>query len=571
MASISASTTHKITVKKPATKSGSKKIGGVGRRGKTPPRKRPVARRGSQAPRLMPASLKTSDAIGALVALEEDVQKDRVVALLKRALGDEASVLDKSKPHTASTTRSRGGAAADIAYAAKELGLTFVFRKCGVQDELQRMLFPEGVNSLFSKTTDPESNVGGLRPSTSALSLASMDMDDTTVTTMNSTGTDSKRGKSTPANAREGSLLIIRALCETVGKKAEPYVVGGFLAAALDECGSSSSSVREAAEDTASALVTLANPWAFPKLICPLLIQSLTSTEWRVKYNALERLSQCAATAPKQVCSLLPDLIPRVTDQVWDTKVQVSKGANSCLLAMCGTCGNPDISPAIPAVVRAICKPSETVKAVQELMGTTFVATVDAPTLAILCPVLSRGLKEKLAINKRATCLVISNMSRLVESPSAVAPFGPLLVPELKKVSENVQFEEIRDAALLALNNLTKALGSMYKDDADKKKKVDEENERVKAEQKRIEEEREAEAKKEEEIRLKEEEEKRKFKEAMDAQRELDKLAEQEAQEKVKAEEKKRDKEKRSTKASGGKCKACGLKKCKKSCVFFAG
>lgn len=93
------------------------------------------------------------------------------------------------------------------------------------------------------------------------------------------------------------------------------------------------------------------------------------------------------------------------------------------------------IRPAIPAVVNAIAKPADTYKAVEELMATTFVATVDASTLSILCPILSRCLKEKNAVRKRSSCVVIENMSRLVDSPNAVAPFGPLLVPELKKVS----------------------------------------------------------------------------------------------------------------------------------------
>jgi elongation factor 3 len=399
-------------------------------------------------------------------------------------------------------------------------------------------------------------------------------MDDTTasIMTMNSGGTDSRRGKTTPASAREGCLLLIRALCERLGKKAEPYVVGGFLAAALDECGSSSSTVRQAAEDAAVALVKLANPWAFPRLIFPLLMKALQSTEWRVKFNALERLSQCATTAPKQVCHLLPKLIPIITNQVWDTKAQVTKAAASALLAVCETNENPDISPAIPAVVNAIYKPSTTNAAVQELMGTTFVASVDASTLSILCPVLARALKEKLAINKRAACIVISNMSRLVDSPQAVAPFGPLLVPELKKVATNVQFEEIRDAALSALGNLTKALGDSYNSQEDAEQKAEEmaqEAARIEAEKQRIEDERNAEREKEEAMRQKELEERKKFKEAMDAQRELDNLAAQEAEEKRKEEAKKKDKEMRSTKA-GGKCQSCGLKKCKKTCMFYS-
>eukprot|EP00536_Pseudo-nitzschia_multiseries_P011116 jgi/Psemu1/307915/fgenesh1_kg.363_\ len=400
-----------------------------------------------------------------------------------------------------------------------------------------------------------------------------MGTDDITTATEMTTGTDSKRGKSTPANAREGCLLIIRAFCEIIGKPAEPYVVGAFIAAALDECGSNSNSVREAAEDAATALIKLANPYAFPSLISPLLLKAMKSSEWRVKVNALDRLAQCAETAPRQVCSALPVLIPGVTGQVWDTKAQVNKAAGSCLLAICKTNPNPDVKPAISAVVKAVCKPSETNKAVSELMSTTFVVTVDAPTLSIICPVLSRALKEKLAIHKRAACIVINNMSKLVGSPEDVAPFGGLLVPELKKVATSVQFEEIRDEALKALASLTKALGDSFKEAGDEEgdeeaARLEEEQAAVEAEQKRIKEEREAEKAKEEAFRKKEEEEKRKYKEAMDAQRQLNKIAEETARKEKEEANKKKEAARLSTKAQGGKCQGCGLKRCKKGCPF---
>ena len=535
-----------------------KPVGGAGKKGQG-------ARRGSVAPSLKPSALVSPAAIEKLKALNMQGQKDRIIELFREAMGEHALV-DRSAPHAASTTRDRSHAAADVAVAARELGIAFVLKECGLMDEMQRMLFPEGISEIFK---DDDESTGGLKASASAVSLTSLL--DTTATTTGSIGTDSKRGKSTPASAREGSLLIIRAFCEIMGKKCEPFVVGAFLAAALDECGSSSSSVREAAEDTATALVRLANAWAFPCLLCPLLLKSLKSSEWRVKANALDRLAQCTGTAPTQVCHLLPKLIPAITDQVWDTKAQVTKAASSALLAVCQTNSNPDIEPAIPAVCEAICKPSETNKAIEKLMGTTFVVSVDAPSLSILCPVLARALKEKLAIHKRAACIVISNMSKLVGSPEDVAPFGPLLVPELKKVSTNVQFQEIRDEALKALATLTKALGHSYSEAEEEKTSVmAEEQAKVEAEQKRIAEERAAEAKKEEEMRKKEEEEKRKFKEAMDAQRQLDKIAEEEARKAKEEEMKQREKEKLNTKA-GGKCQGCGLKKCKKTCLFYSG
>lgn len=586
MASITANTKHRMSVppsSKTATttaSSGSSKLvptkkgGGVtGTAGGGG-----AGRRGSVAPPLKPSTLASSQAVEELKSSDVDTQRLKVTDLCRLAMGEQ-SIVDKSKPHSASTTRERSAAAADVAVAAQHLGIRFVLKDCGIMMELQRMLFPDGISKTFT-AEDGEQTYGGLKPSASAVSLTSLDTGDTTASIASNdsitVGTDSKRGKSTPATAREGALLLIRAFCETLGRTAEPYVVGAFLAAALDECGSNSSSVREAAEDTATALVRLANPWAFPRLICPLLLKALKSTEWRVKSNALDTLGKCAVTAPKQVCQLLPTLIPAVTNQVWDTKAQVNKSAGSCLLAICRTCSNKDIKPAIPAVVAAVCKPSDTNKAISELMGTTFVVTVDAPTLAILCPVLSRALKEKLAIHKRAACIVISNMSKLVGSPEDVAPFGHLLVPELKKVASSVQFEEIRDEALKALASLTKALGDAYSADGDEKDdnaadQMAAEQAKIEAEQKKIEDARAEEKRKEEEMRRKEEEEKKRFKEAMDAQRELNRLEAERIQQEKEEEMKKKEAAKLSTKGESGKCQMCGLKKCKKTCTFYSG
>lgn len=567
MASITASTKHTMKKKAaPAALSGAKKKSGAAARGAAPPL----------------AKLATGRA-KALIDQGKEEQTAAIHEMYRQLVGQPVPLSDLSAPRAASTTRDRSAAAADLATAVQLLGLRFVLKECLVWEQVQLTLFPDGIAELLSKhdangTSDMNNNDGTatptLRPSPSAVSLTSLD-ETTTVTSGGgghlSLGTDTKRGKHVPADAREGCLLFLRAMCEIVGRQAAAYVVGAPLAAALDECGSASSGVREAAQDTAIAILQLAEPWAFGPLIRPLLLQALQSNEWRVKAQALERLAQCAThTAPQQVHKSLPALLPAITPQVWDTKAQVSKAARTALLAICQTNVNPDIKPAIPAVVNAICKPADTNKAVSELMGTTFVVPVDAPTLAILCPVLARALKEKLAIHKRAACLVIANMSKLVESPSAVAPFGSLLVPELQRVSENVQFAEIRDEALKALAQLTKALGESYKVDQDATHAAEMQaaGQRAKEEQDRIQAQQAADAAHDEERRQQEAAEREQFKQAMNAQRELDRLAAEEAEAKRKAEELAREKAKLSTKGATGKCQACGLKKCKKGCVF---
>ena len=55
----------------------------------------------------------------------------------------------------------------------------------------------------------------------------------------------------------------------------------------------------------------------------------------------------------------------------------------------------------------------------------------------------------------------------------------------------------------------------------------------------------------------------------MDAQRELDRIAEEEAKKKKIADDKLKDEQSRSTIGKDGKCQGCGLKKCLKSCMFY--
>lgn len=557
---ISINSTTKHSVKKKVVKKVVKK--------KTTAGKKKDVKRGTASP-LKPATLTNTDAISAIISLSAEDFQNKVDDMFRIVLGVQPSVFGGSgmgAPRAASTSADRKGAAADLATIVKEKGCMQVLKKCGILEKIELNLIPNGIGAVFGNEKGMNPG-GGMKKITSTHSLASLgSMDTSNMDTGSTIVSDSKKGKLTAPEAREGCLLFIRALAEIVGKMSEPYVVP-LLAAALEEFSSSSSYVRAAAEDTATCIVKLANGHAVGTIIYPVLSEALHSPEWRVKTAAMQKMTECAELHPRHISRLLPKIVPVVTSQVWDTKPQVTKAAREALLVCCQTNINPDVAPAVPAVVNAICKPTETIKAVDELKATTFVATVDASTLSILCPILSRGLKDKMAINKRSCCVVIENMSRLVETPEAVVPFGPLLVPELKKVAENVQFEEIRDAALAALGALTKALGHPSIDSAVSSIMKDE-NDRIKAEQKRIEDERDAEAAREEEMLKKEQEERKLWREAMEAQRLLNDLALKEEEEKKAEERRKKEIAKKGTK-NAGKCQGCGLKKCKKTCLFY--
>lgn len=293
--------------------------------------------RDSFAPALHPYTLVTSDQIDNLKSLSENEAKTKIEELVSHCFGQRNPFHDGiKKPHTASTSRDRGGYAADIAVACKELGVVVVLKRYNVLRKIEATLLPEGICNTFKNADAPSS----MKRIVSAASLSSMNSNNS-VGTNSITGTGTEFSGSTnqirgkPSHiAREGALLVLRALCDIVGQPSEPFVVP-LLAACLDESRSTNGTVRDAAEDTSKAIIKLANPLAAQTLLCPVLFAALSSPEWRVKQNALDRLAQLAQASAAQIAPLLPEIIPKVSAQVWDTKPQVTKAASSCLLMAC--------------------------------------------------------------------------------------------------------------------------------------------------------------------------------------------------------------------------------------------
>ncbi len=118
----------------------------------------------------------------------------------------------------------------------------------------------------------------------------------------------------------------------------------------------------------------------------------------------------------------------------------------------------------VPQLIRVIAFPNESAAVLDMLLETTFVATIDAPTLALITPLLGKSLKGRQSQMKRKAARVIENMCKLVNDPGNVAPFMPLLLPSLNKVIEEVTDEEVCQVATSARDVLLKAMGSAETD-----------------------------------------------------------------------------------------------------------
>jgi elongation factor 3 len=129
------------------------------------------------------------------------------------------------------------------------------------------------------------------------------------------------------------------------------------------------------------------------------------------------------------------------------------------MTACCNCVGNKDIERFIPVLVSCVARPDEVPETVHALSATTFVQAVEPPTLALVVPVLARGLRERLTAVKRKAAIITENMCKLVADPKHAAPLVPLLLPGLEKLAAEVSDPECRQVAERAHATILKAAG----------------------------------------------------------------------------------------------------------------
>merc|ERR1712159_184768 len=138
-------------------------------------------------------------------------------------------------------------------------------------------------------------------------------------------------------------------------------------------------------------------------------------------------------------------------------KKEVKAAALKCMTAISACTGNKDLDPFLEAVVEAAQSLDKTHKCVERLAGCVFVQNVETPALAVMLPVLTRGLHDKSEKIKRTCCLIVDNMCKVVEDPAAVLPVMPILEPLVRSAVEMIADPGARSVAERAYKTLKKS------------------------------------------------------------------------------------------------------------------
>mmetsp|Transcript_22520 Transcript_22520/g.49063 ORF Transcript_22520/g.49063 Transcript_22520/m.49063 type:complete len:1038 (-) Transcript_22520:104-3217(-) len=231
------------------------------------------------------------------------------------------------------------------------------------------------------------------------------------------------------------------------------------LTAALRGALSKNADVKKESGNAAKAIVENMNPFGVKSLLPQIFPNLQVEIKWQIRARTLKLLAMFGKLAPKQLGDALPEVVPEVTACMWDTKKQVKEAANDAMKAALDVVGNRDIEHMTEKILVAITDPKEVPEIMHKMAGVTFVQTVESPALAMVVPLLLRGLREKQIATKRQSAVIINNMSKLVDNPLDAAPFLPLLLPALEQNAASISDPEAREVTERAVAQLNRLKG----------------------------------------------------------------------------------------------------------------
>jgi elongation factor 3 len=139
-----------------------------------------------------------------------------------------------------------------------------------------------------------------------------------------------------------GALIAFTQLAVISGKPSEPFLVP-LLPMILDKMADKVAVVRKQAITTGLAIISLISPMGVP-LVLPWLFAAMDGAgKWQTQQGACVLLKSLVPRCSDQIHVLMPEIVPRLSECIWNIRTEVNQAANETMLQLCKVIGNPDV------------------------------------------------------------------------------------------------------------------------------------------------------------------------------------------------------------------------------------
>merc|ERR1719174_1194624 len=224
----------------------------------------------------------------------------------------------------------------------------------------------------------------------------------------------------------------------------------------MEACGSKDKPVAQAARALAALMYQETTAWS-GGYVLPFLKDGLSAkAKPAVKSVACDILAAFAKQYPESMALEIEWCVHSLSILMNDIKKEVCTKAKAAMVAVSQCSGNKDLERFTATIVKAQESAKNVTECVEELAGCIFVQNVEAPALAVITPVLVRGLNERTETTKRRCCVIVDNMCKLIDDPREGTPLMAEVRSLIFKSAESISDPDARELAVKANNSISK-------------------------------------------------------------------------------------------------------------------
>ena len=229
---------------------------------------------------------------------------------------------------------------------------------------------------------------------------------------------------------------LLTALVLTFGRLVEPFVLSTFellIRSSSDvNFHHSNSTFRTLAAHMSSIGVSQ---------MTPIIGKCLSAADWRVRLHLIDMIEYLLVQRSTNVEKAISSLAPFLIELLCETHEKVSQGALSALRRV-GSLANEEIRSQIDVLLAPLKTPSKGLDdALDIIFSINFQKVLGSASLALLVPVLLKGLRASNSTTKMKSARISSVLLHLVQGVHSIEPYKSALHDALWKVACDPDFE----------------------------------------------------------------------------------------------------------------------------------